>query len=367
WLVAGDPIRALAVLVVATPCPMIIATPVAMIGGINRGARRGLIFRNGGALEAVANVTVVVVDKTGTLTLGRPDVADVVAIPPFTAEELLALTAAAERGSGHELARSVTAEAVRRQVPVPEADEIRELPGQGVSGVAGGRTVAVGSWNYLTTVAPAARPALEATRGDGTGLRAFIAIDGAAAGMIRFADRPRPEAAAALARLRGLGIRRIILLSGDHEAEARKVGQSLGITDIRGDNLPGDKLRAIRELIDRGDRVMMVGDGINDAPALSAATVGVALASGGGGISAEAADIVLLADSLDGVPEAVAIGRRTMHIAQQSLWFGLGVSAIAMLVAAAGRIPPALGALLQEGIDVAVILNALRASGEGAR
>lgn len=367
WAVSHDATRVLAVLVVATPCPMILATPVAMIGGINRGARRGLIFRHGGALEAVAGVTVVVMDKTGTLTLGRPEVAEVAAIPPFTPEALLALTAAVERGSGHELARSVAAEAAARHVPVPGADQIREEPGQGVSGVADGHRVMIGSWSYVAGRSPEAGQAFAPVHGDGTGLRAFVSVDGAAAGMIRFADRARAEAAGVLARMRGMGIERIMLLSGDRDAEARTVAAGLGITDARGDNLPGDKLAVIHGLIAEGHRVAMVGDGVNDAPALSAATVGVALAAGGGRISAEAADIVLLRNDLEGVPAAMAIGRRTMRIARQSLWAGLGLSGIAMVVAAAGQIPPTLGALLQEGIDVAVILNALRSSTEGTR
>lgn len=362
WAASHDPTRLLAVLVVATPCPMILATPVAMIGGIDRGARRGLIFRHGGALEAIAGVTVVVMDKTGTLTLGRPEVATVTAIPPLTADRLLALAAAVERGSAHELARSVTAEATARQLSVPAADQVVESPGQGVSGMVEGQQVAVGAWSYLASGTPRAGTAGGAQPPVGAGLWAFVSIDGAAAGTIEFADRPRPEAADALAQLRSLGVQRIMLLSGDRDAEAQSVAAGLGITDARGDTLPGDKLAVIHDLLRDGHQVAMVGDGINDAPALSAATVGVALASGGGRIAAEAADIVLLGDDLRGVPAAIAIGRRTMRIARQSLWAGVGLSGIAMLVAAAGGIPPAIGALLQEGIDVAVILNALRTS-----
>lgn len=365
WAAAHDPTRLLAVLVVATPCPMILATPVAMIGGIDRGARSGLIFRHGGALETIAGVTVVVMDKTGTLTLGRPQVAAVTASPPFPAAQVLGFAAAVERGSGHELARCIAAEAAARHVPVPGADQIVESPGQGVRGTVEGHLVAVGSRSYVAGVTPAGRAGAAPDHPEQAGLRAFVSIDGAAAGTIDFADRARPEAASALARLRSLGIRRIMLLSGDRDTEARSVAAGLGITDARGDTLPGDKLAVIHELIRAGERVAMVGDGINDAPALSAATVGVALASGGGRIAAEAADIVLLGDDLEGVPTAIAIGRRTMRIARQSLWAGIGLSGVAMVAAAIGEIPPAIGALLQEGIDVAVILNALRASLEG--
>ncbi|MGB7213088.1 MAG: heavy metal translocating P-type ATPase, partial [Gemmatimonadales bacterium] len=365
WAISHDSTRLLAVLVVATPCPMILATPVAMIGGIDRGARRGLIFRHGGALEAVAGITMVVMDKTGTLTLGRPEVAAVTVIPPFTEETVLALAAAVERGSGHELARSVAAAATDRGVAVPGAGQIREAPGQGVAGVVAGQEVSVGGWSYVAGTTRDLGAAFGAEAADETGLRAFVSVDGAAAGIIRFADRARPEAARALAELRTLGIERIMLLSGDREAEARSVAAQLGIADARGDTLPGDKLAVVRDLLAAGHRVAMVGDGINDAPALSAATVGIALASGSGRIAAEAADIVLLGDDLEGIPAAIAIGRRTMRIARESLWVGVGLSGIAMLVAAAGEIPPTVGALLQEAIDVAVILNALRSSTEG--
>lgn len=367
WLWAHDPVRALAVLVVATPCPMILATPVAMIGGINRGARRGLIFRNGAALEAVAGVTVAVVDKTGTLTLGRPAVAEVRGAAGRTPEAMLALAAAIEQGSGHPLARSVTEEATARGLPFRPAAEIREAPGRGVTGRVDGHSVAIGSAGYLAAQHPGIQDALAALRADGDGLHAFVAVDGVAAGVIRFADRPRPEAATAVAQLRALGLRRIVLLSGDHAAETAAVAAALGIGEARGDQLPGDKLAAVRELTASGERVLMVGDGTNDAPALSAAAVGVALAAHGGGVSAEAADIVLLKDELDRLPEAIRIGRRTMRIARQSLWAGLGLSGAAMLVAAAGFIPPAIGAVLQEAIDVAVILNAIRSSTEGSR
>lgn len=363
WWIGGDAERALAVLVVATPCPMILATPVAMMGGIGRAARRGLIFRRGSGIEAAAGVTAAIVDKTGTLTLGRPAVSRIVPRGSLDDAGLLRLAAAVEGGSGHELARSVEAAAALRGLAVPVTTETRESPGRGVSGCVEGSVVAVGGLEYIDQMAPAAAATFRSDP-PGRALRAYITLNGAPAGTIEFADRPRAEAGAALARLRSLGVHPLILLSGDTPSATEALGVALGLDEARGDQLPADKLAVVTALQRSGQRVLMVGDGTNDAPALSAADLGIALAAGGGGISAEAADVVVLNDDLHGVADAVAIGRQTMRIARQSLWVGLGLSGVAMLVAAAGAILPAIGALLQEAIDVAVILNALRSGGE---
>lgn len=358
WLLSGDPTRVLAVLVVATPCPLILATPIAIIGGINRAATRQVIMRTGGALERLDDIRVAVFDKTGTLTIGQPRVARVVARPGFEEREVLRLAGAVEERSGHLLARPVAEAAREANGSLPAATAVRELPGQGVTGIVEGRTVAVGSHRFVTAAAA-----------DGWGdplaasaLRAWVAIDGRVAGLIDYADRVRPGARDLMRALPGLGIMRTVLLSGDDADNARAVAQSLGIAESHGDLLPGEKVERIAAIAATGDGVLMVGDGTNDAPALSRADVGVALAGHGGGITAEAADIVILNDDLGRVAEAVSIGRRTMRIARQSIWVGLSLSGIAMVFAAFGQIEPVLGALLQEGIDVAVILNALRAS-----
>ncbi|HET9012131.1 MAG TPA: HAD-IC family P-type ATPase [Gemmatimonadaceae bacterium] len=224
-----------------------------------------------------------------------------------------------------------------------------------------GRRVHVGSRRYVAAHAPAVGSGIPARDGD-VGLRAFVAIDGRLAAVMHFADTLRPDVAELLARLRELGIRRTVLLSGDHEATTRSVAERVGITEVRGDLLPADKVAAVERL--RGERevVMMVGDGTNDAPALAAAHVGVALAGHGGGITSEAADVILLVDRVDRIGDAVDIGRRTTRLARQSIWAGLVMSGIAMVFAGVGMIPPTAGAILQEAIDVAVILNALRAS-----
>lgn len=362
FVASHDARRVLAVLVVATPCPLILATPVAIIGGLNRAARRQVVVRNGVALEQLGDVTTAMFDKTGTLTVGRPALSRAAPMAPFGEVELLELAGAVEHGSGHLLARSVVSGAEARGVRLPSATDIREAPGQGVSGRVRGRTVVVGSREFVRGHAPGAIAPLDAADGHRAALRAYVAVDGAPAGVLEFADATRPEAAELLRRLAGLGIRRMALLSGDRRENVQALGDALGFTETHANLLPDGKVALIREAMGRGERVVMVGDGTNDAPALSTATVGVALASHGGGITAEAADVVILADDLGRVAEAVETSRRTMRIARQSIWTGLGMSGAAMVVAALGHIPPVAGAVLQEVIDVAVILNALRAA-----
>ena len=364
YVLSRDPTRVLAVLVVATPCPLILATPVAIVGGINRAARRGIIFRHGTALEQLGYTTIAIFDKTGTLTIGQPRVETVLAVAPLTEQEVLRLAGSVEHGSGHLLARTVVQEASARGIDLPEARNVTEVPGQGVTGVVEGRAVTVGGWSFVVHRHPAAEPPLRAllAQRPGVELRAYVAVEGHAAGVIEYADRLRPELTGFITDLRRLGVRRILLLSGDDQANASAVARAVGIEEAHGDLLPAEKVAYVQGLMKGGEPVLMVGDGTNDAPALSTATVGIALAATGGGISAEAADAVILADDPTRVGEAIHISRRTLRIARQSIWAGLGLSGAAMVLASLGYIPPVAGALLQEGIDVAVILNALRAA-----
>ena len=365
YLVTRDWTRVLAVLVVATPCPLILATPIAILGGINRAAKRHIIVRNGGALEGMERVHVAVFDKTGTLTVGHPQVSRVIAAPGFAEGDVLRLAAAVEHGSAHPLARTVVQAAQARGLAIPPARHVRDAPGRGVIGEAERKTVTVGARAFLRERYALSREALDGISNGREGLRAYVAVDGKAAGAIEFDDRIRPGLPRMFADLADLGVRRTVLLSGDRAQNVRAVAAEVGITEAHGDLLPEDKVRMVRELGAGGRAVLMVGDGTNDAPALGTATVGIAMAAHGGGITAEAADVVLLADDIGRVPEALAIARRAMRVARESIWVGLGLSTLAMAFAAAGYIPPVAGALLQEGIDVAVILNALRA-GRGA-
>ncbi len=366
WLASGDAQRVLAVLVVATPCPLILAVPVAVIGGINRAARRQVVFRSGMALEELGRATVAVFDKTGTLTLGRPEVTAVWTRTPFATDDVLRLAGAVEDTSGHLLARPVVAAARALGGSLVKATNVVEVAGRGIEGTVGGQRVLVGAASLLRDLHPGISAELNEMEGEhrdaGGAVRAFVVVDGALAGVIVYADALRPGMDRLVAELRASGIRRTVLLSGDSRANTEAIGARLGFDEARGDLLPEDKVEAVRALASNGTRVVMVGDGTNDAPALSTATVGVALASGRGGITAEAADVVILADDPRRLLDAIEVSRWTSHIARQSALAGLGLSSFAMLLAAAGYIPATVGALLQEGIDVVVILNALRAA-----
>ena len=369
WLVSHEWTRVLAVLVVATPCPLILAAPVAIIGGINRAARRAIIVRHGGALEGLAKVDTAVFDKTGTLTVGRPEVSNVVVGTAAAPLELLTRAAAVEQGSGHLLARVIVAEAERRGATLGLATQLQETPGRGVTGDVNGEWVAVGSPDFVREAllerSPVSAGVLAEMERDASGLRAYVGTERGEVARIEFADQLRKELAPMFADLRRLGFRDTYLYSGDKHANVAAIAAQVGITEYAGDLSAQDKVTRVTALEKAGRRVLMVGDGTNDAPSLSAATVGVALAGHGGGVVAEAADVVLLIDDPSRIAEAVRIGRRALYIARQSIGVGLGLSLVGMGFAAAGMLTPVAGALIQEAIDVAVILNALRASSAG--
>ena len=362
FAMTGSWVQVLAVLVVATPCPLILATPVAIIGGINRAARRRIIIRNGAALESLSKARTAVFDKTGTLTIGKPRVHRVLPVPGFTEKQVLVYAAAVEQGSSHLLARVVVEEATRMYGSGPEATQHRESPGEGVSGVVDGIDVVVGGRSFVARRATAPLDGFATVETKEAGLRAYVLLSGKPAGVIEYADSLRPGLVAFLDVLRQYGFERRVLLSGDREENANAVGAIAGMNEIHGGLLPAGKAALVSQYRASGEIVLMVGDGTNDAPALSAADVGVALAGHGGGVTSEAADVVILVDDLGRVGEAVGISRRTMRVARQSIAAGLVASGIAMIFAAFGYIAPTQGALLQEAIDVAVILNALRAS-----
>ncbi len=360
--------RVLAVLAIATPCPLILAAPVAILGGFNRSARKQILIRNGGALEALGSVTSVVFDKTGTVTIGRPQVSRVVATGALSEAEILRLASGVEQGSSHLLARTLVARAQETGVIIPVATGVVETPGRGVEGEVGDVRVTVGARSFVDERNPQAR----ATDGhmdhggdagdQNAALRAYIAVDGAIVGFVEYADMVRPGMRTVIDHLRALGIGNVVLLSGDRIANMRTVAASVGITEFRGDMLPEEKLQVVKHLLRDGEKVAMMGDGTNDAPALGTATVGVALASHGRGIATEAADVILLADDPGRILDGITISRQTMRIAKQSIMVGLGISAAGMIFALLGYVSPVVGAGIQEAVDLAVILNALRAS-----
>ena len=358
WFWTGDPIRGLAVLVVATPCPLILAVPVAIIAGISRAAKLGVLVKGGDALEALGRARVAVLDKTGTLTHGRAKVSDIWAAPGFEANEVLRLAASLDQASTHVMAAALIEAANSRSLPLSTPTQVDETAGAGLVGTVDGHRVAVGGSAFArsqTTTRSSARPVFPAS--DAT---IDVVIDGAPAGVLVLSDPLRDDAASVIDRLRKAGIDRIVLATGDRAAVARPIVDELHIDDLKADLSPQAKVDVVIAARAAGP-VMMVGDGVNDAPALAVADVGVAMGARGAAASSESADVVLLVDRLERLADAIAISHRSTKIALQSVVVGLGLSILAMIAAALGFLPPLQGALLQEVIDVAVILNALRA------
>lgn len=366
WALSGDPVRALAVFVVATPCPLILAAPIALVAGLSRAARVGVIVKGGSAIEALGEARTVLLDKTGTVTRGDPEIERVVALGATPADEVLRLAASLDQHSAHALAEALVHGAQQRGLTLVPPEGTRETAGQGIVGVVDGTAVAVGSSLWLERQGyPGAREASLSVDGAQSLGRAkvVVALDGEVAGVVVMADHVRPEATGLAAALREAGIRHVALVSGDRREIADEVGRLIGADVVYAEQSPADKLdvvRAIRAQTELG-KVVMVGDGINDAPALALADVGIAMGAQGATVSSETADVVVTVDRVDRVADAVRIGRRSLHIARQSVLAGLGLSLAAMVVAAFGYLPPVAGALVQEVIDVAVILNALRA------
>ena len=365
WAVAGAE-RAVAVLVVATPCPLILAAPVALVSGLSIAARRGVIVKGGGVLERLAGCTTLLLDKTGTLTSGRPALAGIVVAGAWPADDVLRLAASIDQVSRHVLASAVVRAAAERGCELALPARVAEIPGQGIRGIVDGHRVAVGkaAWAGVTGSPPWAKTARRQARLDGA-LTVFVAVDGQPAGVLVLDDPVRPDAGRTIRALRRGGISRIVMVTGDRAEVARSVGAVIGVDDVLAERTPAEKLDAVR-LERRRAPTIMVGDGINDAPALALADVGVAMGARGATASSQAADAVLTVDRLDRLGEVTALARRTRRIALQSVVAGMAMSLAAMGAAAAGLLPAVWGALLQEGIDVAVILNALRALRPGA-
>jgi len=360
WALAGAE-RAVAVLVVATPCPLILAAPVALVAGLSVAARRGVVVKGGAVLEQLARCTSLLLDKTGTLTTGRPSLSAIITADSGEPAEVIRLAASLDQVSAHVLAGAVVSAAARRGCQLVLPQQVEEVPGQGIRGIVDGHRVAVGkaSWVGMTGRPGWAKAARRRTRLDGA-LTVFVAVDGLPAGVLVLEDPVRPDAARTIRALRDSGISRIVMVTGDRAEVADTVGAVIGVDEVLAERTPADKLDAVR--LERGRApVIMVGDGINDAPALALADVGVAMGARGASASSEAADAVLTVDRLDRLGEARAVARRTQRIATQSVLAGMAMSLVAMGAAAAGLLPAVWGALLQEAIDVAVILNALRA------
>ena len=362
WLLTGDAIRALAVLVAATPCPLILAAPVALIAGVSQAARRGILLKGGGPLEALAHAHTVMFDKTGTLTVGGARLVAIETAPGENPDDILRVAGSLEQASHHVVAQTIVEAATARQLALKVPSDVRETLGAGLEGVVGGRLVRVGSHQMVYGPRKPEDWAVRALRRAAwrSALSVFVSIDGRTVGALLLADELRRESPRAIQNLRTAGIARIVMLTGDRADAAETIGAALDLDAVLADRVPADKVDAVATE-QRLAPTVMVGDGINDAPALAAAGVGIAMGARGASASSEAADVVILVDRLDRVSDAVAIAKRARGIALQSIVAGMAMSGMAMLVAAAGWLPPVAGALTQEAIDVAVILNALRA------
>ena len=357
WALSGDPARFAEVLVLATPCPLLIAAPVAFLGGLSRSAKAGVIMKSGAVIEQIARVRSIAFDKTGTLTEGRPDLVDIRPAHGFTSDEVLLLAASAEQYSSHVLAEGIRRAAISRDLQLLTTDEATEYATNGVQAIFDGRTVAVGKPAYIAELAPDTQRT-ELGVGEAA---AYVAVDGTFAGVLVLADDPRPESPRVVTWMRTHGVERIAVLTGDVSPTALSVAGQVGIDEVHAELLPPEKVALAAEMQPRP--VMMVGDGVNDAPVLAAADIGVAMGAKGATAAGDAADVVILVDSLGKVVDAVSIGPHTLRVAFTAIWIGIALSIGLMLIAMTGVIPAVAGALIQELVDLATILYALRALG----
>ena len=357
WVISGNPTHFAEVLVVATPCPLIIAAPVAFIAGMSRAARHGIIVKNGGTLEKLARIKTVAFDKTGTLTHGQPVLSSVITAPGIDEDELVRLAAIAEQYSAHTLAHSIVVGAQQRGLTVNPCTDVTETTAAGLTATIEGKKVVVGKYSFIAAQDPSTER-VEIAAGE---LAVYVAVDGKYAGALLLRDELRADAPDTLKWLAAMGIRHTLMLTGDGKVTAEHVAQALGVTNVQAECLPLDKVRAVEAVTDRP--VMMVGDGVNDAPVLAAADVGVAMGARGSTAASESADVVIMKDDLHRVARSIEIGQQTIRIALQSIWIGISLSLILMVLATFGLIPAVVGAGFQEVIDVITILNALRALG----
>ncbi len=357
WVLSGQAVRFLEVIIVATPCPLLLAAPIALISGMSRASRYGIIVKTGSALERLAEVKSIAFDKTGTLTRGELSVHRVKAFPGFTADEVLRLAASLEQNSNHVVAQAILAEGRSKQIKPVKAKQVQEIAGQGMQASLKGRRVIIGRLSLLQ--AQGITVPKQSKTDDVTQTVVYIAADDELAGLITFTDNIRDETKTTLASLKALGIKETVMVTGDNKATAVAIAKQLGINHVHAEALPAEKLRILTEAKHRP--MAFVGDGVNDAPILTASDVGIALGARGSTAASESADVVVMLDDLSRVAAALEIAKQTFKIARQSILVGIGLSLGMMAVFATGKFPPLTGAILQEVVDVVVIFNALRA------
>lgn len=348
WYLSGDPVRFAEVLVVASPCPLILAAPIALVSGMSRGSRNGIIVKSGTIIEKLAGAKTFAFDKTGTITKGHLTVDDIFGTNGYTPDQVLQLAAGAEQQSSHILARSLVA-AIPDQIPT--AQDVRETTAEGVSAIIDGQLVKVGKAAFVT---PDPIKKIDKTT-------VYVSVDGTYAGYVSFADELRPEAKRVMERLHQLGVKQIMMISGDREPIAQQIANKVGIDKVYAEKLPKEKIAVLDQLDNTERPVCMVGDGVNDAPSLATADVGIAMGAHGSTAASESADAVVLKDDLSLVSKAVAISKETMSVARQSVLIGIAICLVLMLIASFGVIPAIIGALFQEVVDTVTILWALRA------
>lgn len=353
WGLTGESLRFLQVLVVATPCPLLLGAPIALISGMSRAAKNGIIVKNGAALEKLASAKTIGFDKTGTLTEGRPVVSEVTAYDGFTKKQVLQLSASLEQHSNHILAKAVVAEAEKAKVTLAKIKHVKEIPGGGLEAQTKEGLVRIGTARYLIEAG------LKLPKSSSDTTTAYVAVDNKLVGSIAFADGLRHNSKHTLERLKKLGVKHLLMLTGDNKKTAQGIANRVGITDVKAECLPADKVLAIEKV--EHPPVAFVGDGVNDAPVLTAASVGIALGARGSTAASETADVVIMKDDVSLVADAAEIAKRTLFIAKQSIMIGIAMSVGLMLVFSTGKFKASIGASLQELVDVAVIINAIRA------
>lgn len=352
WLISGRPERFAEVLVVASPCPLILAAPVAMVSGMSRASRNGIVVKTGSVLEKLAAAKTGAFDKTGTITNGQLTVDQVIPADGIKNDQLLHYAASAEQQSSHILARSLLSYANVNGISVTPASDLEELTGKGVTATVDHRQVKVGKLKYVAPNNQQEMLPITAI---------YVSVDGQYLGAISFTDHIRPEAQQTMDRLKKLGVTNLLMLTGDQATIAEKVAKVVGITKVKADLLPQDKIQALKEIPPKEHPVFMVGDGVNDAPSLVTADVGIAMGAHGSTAASESASVVILKDDLSRVAKAVTISQETLKIAKQAVLIGIAICTFLMLIASTGIIPAFVGAMLQEVIDTVSILWALKA------
>ena len=360
WAISGDPIRALSVLVVATPCPLLIATPVAIVSGMGRAASRGVVIKSGGVLEQLSRVEAIAFDKTGTVTQGKPRVSSVDSCG-IAKDELIRLAASLENNSAHSLSQVVVDLAKSSNIKLYKLTKTKEVPGKGIIANIGAKRITVGSYNLLLEKGVDMTSPMCVGHSSINNTALYVAEGKKYLGSITFVDPLRVEARATISKLRKLGVKRFIMLTGDRKQVGDRIAHELGISEVHSQVLPIDKVRLLQAEKKISSPIAMVGDGINDAPVLAASDVGIALGAKGSTAASEAADAVIMQDDLGRLSELVEISKRSVRIAKQSIFTGIGLSSVLMVFAVFGFIVPIAGAFMQEAIDVVVIINALRA------